>query len=574
MPAAKRVAALNLGMQTVTMAVFDAAPGDSMVLSGLARAELLADPAADASRPGQLKIALNELRSKLKWSTGPLAMAVPSQGVFARFVKIPQVDADKVEQMLFFEAQQSIPYPIEEVSLCHQVLPEAEADKLGALILATKLDSLESTVEAVQSAGLSPDHIETSPTALYNSLRYNYPDLPGCTLLIDIGARATNLIFAEADRLFIRTLPVGGNSITAALQKKFEARSFVELENLKVKDAFIPPPGNYEATGDAAEVGKIARTVMTRIHNEITRSVTFYRTNQGGSAPVRVLLAGGGASLPYTLEFFNEKLSLPVEFFNPLRRISVAPSADPQTVQLSAHALGECTGLAAALLGGDAPLRLGFDSPRLQSAKLDKGRRPFLVAAVALLAATLGAAFLHYKTATDRVAALNAGLDANAAELQVFKTKIDAAAAQRNRLFADAADLAAAPMLRTAWATIIDELAQRTPPRNIWITSLRPMAGETVLDPSKKSGPWGAAPVEGEAQPPSVTAIAIDGLYLENPDEAKVVDAFVDSLAQSPLFQIDPANKADAVKLRAAQSGETWAYDYKLVIPLRRPIPL
>lgn len=573
MPAAKRVAALNLGMQTVTMAVFDAAPGDSMILSGLARAELLADPAADASRPGQLKIALNELRSKLKWSTGPLAMAVPSQGVFARFVKIPQGDADKVEQVLFFEAQQSIPYPIEEVSLCHQVLPETEAGKLGALILATKLDSLESTVEAVQSAGLSPDHIETSPTALYNSLRYNYPDLPGCTLLIDIGARATNLIFAEADRLFIRTLPVGGNSITAALQKTFEAKSFVEVESLKVKDAFIPPPGNYEATGDAAEVGKIARTVMTRIHNEITRSVTFYRTNQGGSAPVRVLLAGGGASLPYTLEFFNEKLSLPVEFFDPLRRISVAPSADAQTVQRSAHALGECTGLAAALLVGDAPLRLGFDSPRLQSAKLDKRRRPFLVAAVALLAATLGAAFLHYKTAGDRVAALNAGLDTDAAELQAFKTKIDAAGAQRKRLLADAADLAAAPMLRTAWATIIDELAQRTPPRNIWVTSLRPMAGETVLDPSKKGGAWGAAPAEGEEQP-VVTAIAIDGLYLENPDEAKVVDTFVDSLAESPLFQIDPANKADAVKLRAAQSGETWAYGYKLVIPLRRPIPL
>jgi hypothetical protein len=100
------------------------------------------------------------------------------------------------------------------------------------------------------------------------------------------------------------------------------------------------------------------------------------------------------------------------------------------------------------------------------------------------------------------------------------------------------------------------------------------MAGETVLDPSKKDDNWGSAPAEGEEASPSVTAIAIDGLYLENPDEAKVVDAFVDSLAESPLFRIDPANKADVVKLRAAQSGETWAYDYKLVIPLKRPIPL
>lgn len=573
MAAPKRVISLNLGMQTVTAAVFEAA-NSGLTLCGVARAGLQPDPAADSSRAGQIKIALDELRRKLKWGHGPAAIAVPSQGVFARFVKIPKVEPDQAGQMLFFEAQQNVPYPIEEVAWCYQVLPEPETDKLGALILATKLDQLESTVEAVQGAGFSPDLIETSPTALYNSLRYNYPDLPGCTLVIDIGARATNLIFAESDRLFIRTLPVGGNTITAALQKKFEGRPFAEIEDLKVKEGFIPPPGNYDASGDAAETGKIARTVMTRIHNEITRSITFYRTNQQGSAPVRVLLAGGGASLPYALEFFNEKLSLPIEFFNPLRRVAVAPTADADTASRFAHQLGECTGLAARLLLDDCPLQLDLKSPRMQSAKLEKGRRPFLLAAICLLAATLAAAFLHYKASADRIADLNAQLDEETGKLQGFKTKIDAAASERKRLLDDAADLAAAPMLRTAWATILDELERSVPARNIWITKLRPVAGDVVLDPGKKERAWGTESNDQAEQKPAVTAIAVDGLYLENEAGPAVVDEFVDKLIPSPILSIDPAKKADVVKLRAAPSGETWAYQYQLILPLKRPIPL
>ena len=585
MPAAnkKRVATLNLGMQTVTLAVFESGAGDSLVLSGVARTELLPDPAADASRAGQLKIALDELRAKLKWTEGPAAVAVPSQGVFARFVKIPKVEADKVDQMLFYEAQQNIPYPIEEVALCHQILPESEPDKFGALILATKLDDLEASVEAVQAAGFVPEVIETSPTALYNSLRYNYPELQGCTLLIDIGARATNLVFVEADRLFIRTLPVGGNSISAALQKRFQADTLQEAERLKLEHALIQQPGTAEAQGDTAEVGKVARTVMTRIHNEITRSITFYRTNQGGSPPARVFLTGGGAGLPYTLEFFNEKLALPVEFFNPLRRVSVSPSASNSFEPSHAHSLGECTGLATRLLfPADCPLQLEMQSPRANEAKADKSRRPFLVAAVVLLAATLAAAFLHHKKAADQLVASSEELNAQIGSLEGIKGRIEAAAGERRKIVQESAELAAAPVLRNAWAAVLDEVGQRIPARNIWVTAMQPMTGEKVLSASGGAAGQPAAsqeaPVPDSATPESpeeaVTAIAIDGLYLENEEGPAVVDAFVDGLCASDAFAIDAEKKNDVVKLRAAQSGETWAYEYKLVIPLRRPIPL
>jgi type IV pilus assembly protein PilM len=578
-----RVAALDLGMQTVTMAVFERAGADGITLTGYARTGLVADPAADGSRAGQLKIALSELKTKLGWKTGSMACAIPSQGVFARFVKIPKVDPDAVGQVLYFEAQQNVPYPIEDVSWGYQVLPENEPDKLGALILATKLDQLESTVEAMQSAGLTPELIETSPVALYNAFRYNYPDAHGCSLLIDIGARATNLIFAEGEHVFIRTLPVGGGSISAALLKKFEGRSFNEVEEWKCAEGFIPPPGNYAGAKDAeaAEMGKIARTVMTRVHNEITRSITFYRTNQNGSAPMRVFLAGGGASLPYTLEFFNEKLSLPIEFFNPLRRVGVAAGVDAGALPAVAHSLGECTGVALRQLLGNCPVEIDLKAPSLVAAETARGRRPFLLAAAATLVGAVLLAGFYYDYAARRVTSLNAATTEQTETLGRFKSELDQLTGQRRKLMEEAADLAAAPMLRTAWATVINELNAQLPARNIWVTRLRPVVGEQALEPGEGTAGWKTGeddrrrePEGGEQPPAAVTALLVDGLYLENEAGPAVVDEFVEALAQSSVFGVTEENKASVVKLRATQSGNAWAYDYKLIVPLARPIPL
>lgn len=595
-----RIVALNLGMQTVTMAVFDA-PGGALRLSSFAESDLIPDPSADSSRPGQIKIAVAELRAKLGWSSGPAGCAIPSQGVFARFVKIPLVEPDKVGQMLHFEAQQNVPYPIEEVSWGYQVLPESEADKLGALIIATKLDQLESTVEALTGAGVSPELIDTSTTSLYNALRYNYPDLQGCTLLIDIGARATNLLFVDGDRLFTRTLPVGGNSITSALQRKFDSHSLSELEQLKKQQGFIPQPGSHdeEHSEEAAEVGKIARTVMTRIHNEITRSITFYRTNQLGSSPVRALLAGGGASLPYALEFFNEKLSLPIEFFNALRRVSVSPTIQESDVRQAAHRLGECVGVASRLLlDNAAPLQIELKSKSLEAASLDRERRPFLVAAAVTLVGSLCSLGLYFGHAADRAQSVNDRLDPRLSTLRALKQQLEATAQEQSAALQASADLVAAPMLRVAWANLINEINKVMPERDIWVTKLRPMVGDAVIEPGDKGGSWphGEPVVEGGAPrgqqgatAPEVTGLVLEGLYLEEAEGGPaIVDRFCEALSKSSLFAIKPENIASGRRLedphderplqvlqeRATPSGDAWAYTYKLVVPLARPIPL
>lgn len=565
-----RVAAIDLGMQTVTMAVFEPAAGGGLTMRSFSQADLLPDPAADGSRAGQLRVALSELKSRTGWKDGAAACSIPSQGVFARFVQIPKVEADKVDQMLFFEAQQNVPYPIEEVVWDYQVLPPKDDGKFSALIIATKAEALAESVEALQHAKLSPALIEVSTSALYNAFRFNYPDARGCSLLIDIGARTTNLLFIEGEDVFIRTLPIGGNSITAALHKKFDTRSFQEVEDFKRAEGHIPPPGNYAGakTEEIAEMGKIARTVMTRIHNEITRSIAYYRTNQKGSPPMQVFLAGGAVSLPYSLEFFNEKLSLPIEFFNPLRRVGVADSTDTAELGTAAHRLGECVGLALRLLSGDCPVEISLKAKALEEAREEKRRRPFLVATAALLIATPLLFGLYYQQAASALRRVNGEMSRLIDPLRATSDQIRSVVQKRDALLREEAEFAALPLLRTGWAEILNELNQRQPEKFLWITGLAPAGARADEEQAADE----AAPSEQD-RGPAISALTVRGLYLENPAGPAVVDAFVEALSQSEFFDISEENRGNVIKIRSTPTGEAWAYDYELLVPLKRPIP-
>src|SRR5205823_6278486 len=194
--------------------------------------------------------------------------------------------------------------------------------------VAIKSDLRDEINESVEATGLRTMVVDVAPMALYNAFRFNYSDLSGCSLLVDLGARTTNLLFIEPGKIFSRSVPIGGGSITAAIAKEFgEALSAAEFR--KKRDGFVSMGGAYAEPSDVdvARVSKIVSSTMTRLQAEVMRSISHYRAKQQGAAPARVLLCGGSASMPYMREFFHEKLQLPIEFFNPVRNVAVADSA-------------------------------------------------------------------------------------------------------------------------------------------------------------------------------------------------------------------------------------------------------
>lgn len=583
-----RILALDLGMQTVSLAEFHKLPDGGLSLHAYKETELIADPSADATRAIQIEEAVKELATALKATKESVNFCLPSQSVFARFVKLPGGSAEDVTAIIGFEAQQNVPFPIDEVVWDYQIMGSQRDGSWDVVLVAMKADQLTEISAAVSKGGLKPQTIDLAPMSVFNAFRYNYPEAAGCSLLIDIGARTTNLIFAEGDRVFSRSIPVGGNTISAAVAKEF-GQDITLAEKLKVERGFVGLGGAYAEPSDPTEarVAKVIRNTMTRLHAEISRSISFYRTSQGGSQPLRVYLCGGTVSLPYMSEFFSEKLQTPIEFLNPLRNVTVADAAVAAQLASKAHTVGELVGTALRALG-DCPIEINLRPPTVVREQDLARRKPFLVLSLVCLLCGLGVWWLFFNQAAKVTEEVLAGVQADVSRLEGFSTKIEKVAADQKKLESMAEPLFVAVAERSAWATILDEIGAKLPARFIWITDLHPMVGgkPLVLSDGKSAGgaappaPAAAAapakPGQGPKGPPAIDALEIKGLYLDSPPndkQARIIDEFVDNLKSSPVFAIGE-DKTKVVTQRTTPTGESWAYGYTLVLPLKNPIPI
>src|SRR5207244_6231746 len=103
--------------------------------------------------------------------------------------------------------------------------------------------------EGVESAGLRAEMVDVAPMALCNAVRYNEGETDGCMMIVDIGARTTNLLFIEKNRIFSRSIPIAGNAITQSIATEFSVQ-FNEAEQLKRAKGFVALGGAYEEPAD------------------------------------------------------------------------------------------------------------------------------------------------------------------------------------------------------------------------------------------------------------------------------------------------------------------------------------
>src|SRR5437773_10313278 len=129
---------------------------------------------------------------------------------------------------------------------------------------------------------------------------------------------------------------------------------------------------------------------MTRLHIQVNQTLQFYRGQQGGSAPLRLFLSGGASVMPYTAQFFAEKLNVPVEYFNPFRNVQIDPSVNLEELARVAHSLGEVVGLGLRNLA-HCPVELNLIPESTRRLQGFNEKKPYLVATVFSLVAVVGA---------------------------------------------------------------------------------------------------------------------------------------------------------------------------------------
>ena len=454
----KSFLAIDFGAGSLKIAEFAPSADGGLRLLRFAVKPLGLAGSQDAARDALLKKALPELLTEGGFVSREGNLSAPGFQVFSKFVKLPPVDSSKVTQIIQYEAQQNVPFPLAETAWDYQILGSAPSGELEVLLVAIKSDLVEKLFASGEAAGLKMSIIDSSIGSLANCFRYNYADQEGCSLLIDIGAKTSNVLLFEAGKYYGRSINVGSNAITQEFAAEAKLR-FDDAEKFKLSDGFVSLGGAYEEPEDPkqAAVSKVARNVLTRLHLQVNQTVQFYRTQQGGSAPVRVFLCGGGSILPYASQFFQEKLNLPVDFLNPFRNVEIDPSVAVADLEKVAQCFGEVVGVGLRNVA-QCPVEFNLMPKASLTRQQFNSKKPFLLAAAFVLAGGVFAAGGFHAKLTD---ARHEGLEKVKSQvdpLERTKTSLESEEAKLKRSLDEAAKLGEWLQARTLWAEMFAEL--------------------------------------------------------------------------------------------------------------------
>ena len=342
----KTFLAVDFGAGSLKLAEFEINETGGLRLKQYGFKPLGAEGAQETTREAVVLKALQGMLAEKGIKAKNVNVCAPGFHVFSKFVKLPPVDAGKVKEIIRLEALQNVPFPLEEVVWSSQIMGATASGELEVLLVAIKAEVVEGLFRVAETAGLRLQVCDVSPAALCNAFRYNYGDLEDCTMLLDIGAKTSNLLFFEKSKVYSRSINLGANSITQDFANESKLK-WDPAEKLKIDEGFVSLGGAYEEPENPhqATISKVARQFMTKLHIQVNQTLQFYRGQQGGSAPQRLFLSGGASVMPYTAQFFAEKLNMPVEYFNPLRNVQIDPAINLEELARVAHSLGEVVGL-------------------------------------------------------------------------------------------------------------------------------------------------------------------------------------------------------------------------------------
>src|SRR5688572_17611694 len=251
---------------------------------------------------------------------GACAIGVSGQSSFARFIKLPPVEPKKIPEIVRFEAIQQIPFPLDDVEWSYQLFKDEASPDVEVGIFAMRKELVNEHIGKFTGAGLNVQAVQMSPLAVYNAMRYD-DRIKGTTMLVDVGAENTDLIIAEGEQVWLRSIPIGGNNFTEALTKQFKLK-FPKAEDLK---------RNAATSKYTRQILQAMRPVFDSLVAEIQRSIGFYASVHRDARISRVIALGGTFRLPGLMKFLQMQLQLDVQRFDAL---GASPPSDGRVATL------------------------------------------------------------------------------------------------------------------------------------------------------------------------------------------------------------------------------------------------
>jgi type IV pilus assembly protein PilM len=319
--------------------------------------------------------AINQFVAKHPMKGGAVSIGVSGQSSFARFIKLPPVEPKKIPEIVRFEAIQQIPFPLDDVEWSYQLFQSADSPDVEVGIFAMRKELIGQHIKYFTDADLNVQVVQMNPLAVYNGMSYD-GRVDGTTMIIDLGAENTDLIIADADTIWLRSIPIGGNNFTEALVKSFKL-NFAKAEDLK---------RNAATSKYARQIFQAMRPVFADLVAEVQRSIGFYASVHRDSRINRIVAVGGTFKLPGLQKYLQQNLQLNVE-----RLDTIAAGAPPDPKQAAMYqdnilSLVSSYGLALQAMG-EGKITSSLLPARIRRERLWQEKTKFFAAAAALFVA-------------------------------------------------------------------------------------------------------------------------------------------------------------------------------------------
>lgn len=289
--------------------------------------------------------AIKNLVASLGVKVKDVACSISGNSVIIRKIILPAMSSDELENQITWEAEQYIPFDINDVNMDFQILSPDTVDptKMNVLLVASKKDIINDYVAVFNEAGLHLSVVDVDSFTIQNVFETNHDVGPDdVSALINIGAGFMNINIVKAGiTLFTRDVQMGGNLYTEEIQKQMGLSS-LEAESMKMLAA---------ETGNSALLEVIAKVNET-ITQEIRRSLDFYNSTANEDRITRIFMSGGGSKVCNLLEAVDEKLGFPVEMIRPFAKLKYdEKDFDPEYLEEIGPLMAVTVGLAIRRVG-------------------------------------------------------------------------------------------------------------------------------------------------------------------------------------------------------------------------------
>jgi type IV pilus assembly protein PilM len=289
--------------------------------------------------------AIKNLVSSLAVKVKDVACSISGNSVIIRKISLPAMPPEELEDQIIWEAEQYIPFDINDVNMDFQILSPDSIDpsKMNVLLVASKKDIINDYVAVFNEAGLHLAVVDVDSFAVQNAFEANHQvGSEEVLALVNIGASIMNInVVKDGITLFTRDVQMGGNLYTEEIQKQIGVSSD-EAESAKM----LAHETRSNALLDV--LGKVSDTIT----QEIRRSLDFYNSTANDDRITRVFTSGGCSKVYNLLGTIGEKLGVPVETINPFAKLHYnEKDFDPEYLQEIAPFMAVTVGLAIRRVG-------------------------------------------------------------------------------------------------------------------------------------------------------------------------------------------------------------------------------